>query len=400
MGRRFSACGWLAVSLLAVMLTSQIAVGQTRSTATSDLDRWREREAAVLNVVQNVTDAVVAVTDDESVGSGVVVSKDGLVLTAGHVIMSGAKEFTIYFPDGRSAVARPLGKNLNQDAGMLQITDEGEWPYVDLSDGQSVQRGDWVIAIGHSGGFDLGRRPPVRVGRVQRVERDALTTDSPIIGGDSGGPLFNLQGQAIGIHSSIGESISENRHVSIRTFLRDWDRLKAGESWGNLPGTRPQSPETPPVEAESGGRNIPRSTPPQSTPPQNKPPENKPPGDTPPQSNDPRRGPNRRNSEGNQGKNSGSTEQSPIGSAVLGIEMDLNDSQAIIREIKPNSAAARVGLRPGDRVESFNGTAVGSPESLVLMIATKRAGDSVKLVVRRGADKLEYQIILGQLDPR
>lgn len=349
------------------------------STTDSTLERWRQREAAVMKVVETATDAVVAITDGESYGSGVIVSPDGLVLTAGHVIMSGAPEFTLQLPNGKTAQAKPLGKNLNQDAGMLQITDAGPWPYVDVADGQGLQRGDWVVAMGHSGGHDLGRRPPVRMGRVVRLERDAVTSDSPIIGGDSGGPLFNLAGQVIGIHSSIGESIAENRHVSIQTFLRDWDRLKSGESWGRLPGT----PEPPAEDSDSSSRPAPdtnrndRSAP-RDTPRGNRPP---PPEGTPKNEPMPKSEPN-------------------IGSAVLGVELDLADSQPIIRVIQPNSAAARVGLRVGDVVESFNGVAVTSPQGLVEQIASKRAGDSVKVIVRRGDSRLEYQIILGQLDTR
>jgi serine protease Do len=343
------------------------------------LERWRQREAAVLGVVEKATDAVVAVTDGESYGSGVIVSPDGLVLTAGHVIMSEASEFTLQLPNGRTAQAKPLGKNLNQDAGMLQITDAGPWPYVDVADGRGIQRGDWVVAMGHSGGHDLGRRPPVRLGRVVRLERDAVTSDSPIIGGDSGGPLFNLAGQVIGIHSSIGESIAENRHVSIQIFLRDWDRLKGGESWGRLPGT-PEPPSEdgsgsarPNPDGNSGDRRAPRGAPGGNRPP---------------------------SAEGTPKSESAPKSEPNIGSAVLGVELDLADSQPIIRVIQPNSAAARVGLRVGDVVESFNGVGVTSPQGLVEQIAGKRAGDSVKVIVRRGDSRLEYQIILGQLDTR
>jgi serine protease Do len=80
--------------------------------------------------------------------------------------------------------------------------------------------------------------------------------------------------------------------------------------------------------------------------------------------------------------------------------MDLNDSLPVLRVIKPGSAAQRVGLRVGDVVESFNGVAIGSPEELVRLIATKRAGDSVKMAIRRGEERIMYQIILGQLDTR
>jgi serine protease Do len=345
------------------------------ATAGTKLAQWKQREAGILRVVETATDAVVAITDDESYGSGVIVSPDGLVLTAGHVIMSEAAEFTVFLPNGRNAVAKPLGKNLNQDAGMLQIVEPGPWPYVELADGRSLKRGDWVVTLGHSGGYDLGRRPPVRVGRVVRLERDAVTSDSPIIGGDSGGPVFNLDGQLVGIHSSIGESIAENRHVSIQVFLRDWDRLKQGESWGALPGMEADSEARPRPDGAGEPPSPRRGSPNRGRTPEDRSPDNRSdPGDQPP--------------------------SGPVGSAVLGVEMDLNDSLPVLRVIKPGSAAQRVGLRVGDVVESFNGVAIGSPEELVRLIATKRAGDSVKMAIRRGEERIMYQIILGQLDTR
>jgi len=95
--------------------------------------------------------------------------------------------------------------------------------------------GDWVITLGHSGGFDLGRKPPVRVGRLLRKKRAAFVTDAILIGGDSGGPLINLDGELIAIHTSIGDITADNRHVPLAIFRRDWNRMKRGDSWGKLP---------------------------------------------------------------------------------------------------------------------------------------------------------------------
>ncbi len=68
---------------------------------------------------------------------------------------------------------------------------------------------------------------------------DTLITDVALIGGDSGGPLFNLRGELIGIHSRIGTDVVDNMHVPIDTFAKDWERLKEGKAWGVLPGYRP-----------------------------------------------------------------------------------------------------------------------------------------------------------------
>ena len=67
-----------------------------------------------------------------------------------------------------------------------------------------------------------------------------------LIGGDSGGPLFDLQGRLIGIHSSIGTSLASNNHAGIECFLQDWEKLKKGETWGRLGGSSPlDNPDAP-----------------------------------------------------------------------------------------------------------------------------------------------------------
>lgn len=195
----------------------------------------REVEQAVKRVVRERSPIVVAVTDGVGYGSGVIVSEDGLVLTAGHVMLTGGTRHRVIFPDGREAKAVPLGHNLNHDAGMLKITDPGPWPYAELGSVGDLEAGDWCVCLGHSGGYELGRRPPVRAGRIVKFESDQVVTDCVLIGGDSGGPLFDLSGRVIGIHSSIGGSIAENRHVSIEIFRKYWDRMAAGERWGMLP---------------------------------------------------------------------------------------------------------------------------------------------------------------------
>lgn len=198
------------------------------------LQQLKQREKRITESLKKVMPATVCVTDGIGFGSGVVVSKDGYVLTAGHVLLTEGRRLRLIFPDGREIQAKRLGKNLGVDAGMVKITEPGPWPHVELGDTDKVRRGDWCIALGHSGGYVLGRQPPVRTGRVLNTNQQRMITDCALIGGDSGGPIFDLDGMLIGINSSIGASIAENRHVAVNVFKTDWDRLAAGETWGKL----------------------------------------------------------------------------------------------------------------------------------------------------------------------
>lgn len=198
--------------------------------------KLKEIQAKVTKVVAQNQKACVAVTDGIGYGSGVIVSKDGLVLTAGHVMAERNQgQYEITLSSGKVVRVKPLGKNLNLDCGMCQILEPGEYPFVELEKTNKFRKGQWVVSLGHSGGWKLGRTAPVRTGRVLDRQAHQLLTDAVLIGGDSGGPLFNLEGKLIAIHSSIGDSVAENRHVTVNFFLKDWDRLKRGEVWGRLP---------------------------------------------------------------------------------------------------------------------------------------------------------------------
>ena len=89
------------------------------------------------------------------------------------------------------------------------------------------------MALGHPGGYHAGRPPVVRLGRVLLANKQMIGTDCVLMSGDSGGPLFDLDGKLVGIHSRIGVASAQNIHVPIDTFTQTWDRLAAGETWGN-----------------------------------------------------------------------------------------------------------------------------------------------------------------------
>lgn len=188
-------------------------------------------EAKVAAVVKQATPATVSVRSGGGSGSGVIISKDGYVLTAGHVAQEPGRPVTFIFPDGKTARGVSLGINHGVDAGLMKITEEGEWPFVEMGTMDGVEAGDWVVAMGHPGGFDIERPMVARLGRVYRVRSTVIQTDCTIIGGDSGGPLFDLDGKVVGIHSRISDSLRQNFHVPITMYSAGWDRLVAGEEW-------------------------------------------------------------------------------------------------------------------------------------------------------------------------
>jgi len=122
---------------------------------------------------------------------------------------------------------------------MVQIVAKGPWPFVEVGNSRKLKVGDFVVAMGHPKGYDPTRRPPVRFGRVMtKGDLDFVTTDCALIGGDSGGPLFNLRGRVVGIHSHIAPKREVNNHEGVSGFLESWNKLLDGKSWGSLGGNR------------------------------------------------------------------------------------------------------------------------------------------------------------------
>lgn len=239
------------VALFAVM----VAVSASRGAITpQDL---KSTEAKVLEVVRHCMPCTVSLipagrVPEPGSGSGVIVSEDGLILTAAHVTMKMNDTVTVIFPDGKRVGGKVLGMDYARDSSMVQITDQGKYPHVDLGDSLSLKQNDWCVALGHAGGFQADRTPPVRLGRVlANNPKVFLTSDTALIGGDSGGPLFDLEGRLIGIHSNIGYSLSQNNHVPISTFKENWEALKSGKRFGDKKeGGMLASPDHPVIGAE------------------------------------------------------------------------------------------------------------------------------------------------------
>lgn len=196
---------------------------------------------AMQNRVQQVAERVIPCTVNVRLGpaqgSGVIVSKDGFVMTAAHVNGKPGRNVVITFADGTTAKGKTLGIDPRIDAGLMKITDpppgdKKEWPCLEVGDSTSLKPGQWVLATGHPGGYQRGRKPVVRLGRVLLTSKRVIMTDCTLVGGDSGGPLLDMDGKVIGIHSRISSEITQNMHVPAKTYNDNWDALAASEMIG------------------------------------------------------------------------------------------------------------------------------------------------------------------------
>jgi serine protease Do len=250
--RRPRVARWGMALALACCLTSalaaQPAVPATRpasfpAVTPRTADELRRLQDQIENVASKVMPAVVTVVVSNprqgtaSEGSGVVVSKDGLVLTAAHVTYDTGRTVMIVFPNGDLANGvysrgRALGLDRQSDAAMVQITDAGPFPFVELGPAELPRAGTWCVALGQTSGFLRGRSPPMRLGRVLTTRENMIMSSCALAAGDSGGPLFDLEGRLIGINSRIGSENAYNIHVSISAFTQSWDRLLKSEVWG------------------------------------------------------------------------------------------------------------------------------------------------------------------------
>ncbi|WFE91680.1 Do family serine endopeptidase [Roseibium porphyridii] len=185
----------------------------------------------------------------QSLGSGFVIDgEEGIIITNNHVI-EGADEVTANFNDGTKLKAEILGTDEKTDLAVLKVVPETPLKAVQLGDSDAIRVGDWVMAIGNP--FGLGGT--VTVGIVSARNRDInsgpydnfIQTDASINRGNSGGPLFDMQGNVVGINTAIispsGGSIGIGFAIPAKTATRVIDQLREfGETRRGWLGVRIQ----------------------------------------------------------------------------------------------------------------------------------------------------------------
>ena len=205
----------------------------------SGVNDLKAMQAHLRKLSDRLLSATVGVRVGQAYGSGVIVEASGLVLTAAHVAQRASTDCEVILLDGTRIPARALGINRNIDAAVIRISKQGTYPTVEMAPKDTIKAGQWCVATGHPGGVEKGRKPVLRLGRILETSDSVLVSDCTLVGGDSGGPLFDAGGRVIGIHSRIGGMLTANLHVPIDGFHRSWDRLMSSEEWGHLPGQAP-----------------------------------------------------------------------------------------------------------------------------------------------------------------
>jgi serine protease Do len=183
----------------------------------------------------------------DALGSGFVISEDGFIVTNNHVI-EGADEITIEFFSGEKLEAKLVGTDPKTDIALLKVEADAPLPFVTFGNSDLMRVGDWVMAMGNP----LGQGFSVSAGIVSARGRelsgsydDFIQTDAAINRGNSGGPLFNMDGQVIGVNTSIlspnGGSIGIGFSMSSNVVTKVVDQLKEfGETRRGWLGVRIQ----------------------------------------------------------------------------------------------------------------------------------------------------------------
>ncbi len=213
--------GW---GVLDAAQTITAAAGSAETTAQPSENQFAF-EAQIQQSLAKVRDASVGFGG----GSGVVISPDGFVLTVAHVANLPGSRHRVTFPDGRRVTATILGACDDLDIAVAKIDRPGDYPHVAIERIDVPQVGQWIITLGYPVSFAHGQPAAVRVGRVLQNQQHAFISDCPIMGGDSGGPVFDIRGNLLGVSSRCQDRIHFNVHIPLTKFFTYWQQLCSGQ---------------------------------------------------------------------------------------------------------------------------------------------------------------------------
>lgn len=271
-------------------------------------------------------------------GSGVIITKDGFILTNNHVV-DGSKEVKVTLQDGREFTAKVIGRDPKSDIAVVKI-DANDLPTVPLADSSKVEVGDVVLAIGNP--FGVGQT--VTSGIVSATDRgnlgieepgayeDFIQTDAAINPGNSGGALVDIEGRLIGINTAIlsrsggfqgvGFAVPANLARTVMESLVEYGHVTRGYMGVSIQTITPD----------------------------------------------------------------------------LASQFNLKDTKgALVGDVVPNGPADRAGLKSGDVIEQFNGRTVTDSRQLQLEVAEMKPGATVPVEIVRDGSRKTLDVTLKQL---
>ena len=266
-------------------------------------------------------------------GSGFIVSPDGVILTNAHVV-DDASEVTVRLTDKREFKAKVIGSDKQSDVAVLKITATG-LPTVKLGSSSAVKVGEWVLAIGSPYGFDNSVTSGIVSAKARSLPDGTyvpfIQTDVAVNPGNSGGPLFNMKGEVVGINSQIYsqtggyQGLSFAIPIELATKVKDQLQQYGKVSRGRLGVTIQEVNQQ---LADSFGLKGPRG--------------------------------------------------------------------ALVNSVEENSPAAKAGIASGDVILKFNGKEISSSSELPALVADVKPGSSATLEVWRNGSAKNFTVTVGE----
>ena len=196
--------------------------------ASSRQDQGAEKMllSTTADVTEKALPSVVRIIAGSSTGTGFIVSSDGLVITNHHVV-AGHERVEVHLIDGATYPGRVSESDANLDVAYIEMQDtDRTFTPIFIGDSDSIRVGEDVIAIGFPLGQELGTEPTISTGIISAKRRDHLQTDAPLNPGNSGGPLLDMSGQAVGVVVARMERDNSGNRVAGISFAIPINEVK------------------------------------------------------------------------------------------------------------------------------------------------------------------------------
>ncbi|RFS19168.1 PDZ domain-containing protein [Chitinophaga silvatica] len=212
---------------------------------------YKSLESSLQQAVKKVSVATVGVTEYDTLHnttegptfSAVVISADGYILTAAHAAVAN-RRYQVAFPDGKIVYATGLGsiKDFSVDAAVIKILEPGNWPHAEMGWSSALTPFQPCFSLGYPGNMPQNKLPILRFGYIteSKLHKGFISNTALMEPGDSGGPLFDINGRVIGIHSRIDFSLDENFEVPVDKFRLYWNYLMDNRSYSMAAQVQPQ----------------------------------------------------------------------------------------------------------------------------------------------------------------